>query len=257
MVKGLSIFFMVISLILSVGFPVALTIYMYKKYRISIKAVLIGALMFFIFQGVIRLPILSAIQLTTWCRGFALLNPIVLMFIMALTAALFETAGRYIGMKFILKDVLEWKNGIAYGIGHGGIEAILLVGISSIANIIYSAAINMGSVKPEGSLSALLTLSPDMFLASGLERFFVIIFQIALSLILLYGIMYNKKLYILYCIGLHTLADFMIPLISMSVRNMWITEALIALVGILSFVFILKSKRMFTMPSCESEIRKA
>ncbi len=257
MVKGLSIFFMVISLILSVGFPVALTIYMYKKYRISIKAVLIGALMFFIFQGVIRLPILSAIQLTTWYRGFALLNPIVLMFIMALTAALFETAGRYIGMKFILKDVLEWKNGIAYGIGHGGIEAILLVGISSIANIIYSAAINMGSVKPEGSLSALLTLSPDMFLASGVERFFVIIFHIALSLILLYGIMYNKKLYILYCIGLHTLADFMIPLISMSVRNMWITESLIALVGILSFVFILKSKRIFTMPSCENEIKKA
>jgi uncharacterized membrane protein YhfC len=222
-----------------------------------IMAVLVGILMFFISQEIIRIPILSIIQTTIWFRRAAILYPATVAFIVALTAALFETAGRYIGIKFMLKDKLEWKNGIAYGIGHGGIESLLFAGITAIANIIYSILINAGTVKPEGNLSALVGARPDLFLISGVERFFVIIFHIALSLIVLYGIMYGKKRFILYCIGMHTLVDFIIPLISSSINNAWLTEATIALVGILSFIFILKSKKMFNIASCGNEISKA
>jgi hypothetical protein len=37
---------------------------------------------------------------------------------------------------------------------------------------------------------------------------------------------------------------------------MWLTEAIIALIGILSFVFILESKRMFNATSQRNEISK-
>lgn len=245
MVKSLSIIFMAVTLLISVGIPVVLTIYMYKKYKISIKAVFIGALMFFIFQGVIRIPVLSALQLTSWFRGVYSLYPVAVMFVIALTAALFETTGRYIGMKFILKDSLEWKNGVAYGIGHGGVEAILLVGMTYIANLIYSLLINTGLVNASGPINALVATRPDMFLAAGVERLFTMIFHIALSLIVLYGIMYKKRPFILLCILLHTLVDWIIPLIATNKADIWITEMFVAIIGILSFIFILKSKKMF------------
>jgi len=128
MVSGLSIAFMIITFLLSVGLPVGLVIFFYKKQRISIKAVLVGALMFFIFQVVIRIPALTIIQRQGWYSIFALQNMVLSDILIAFTAGLFETAGRYLGLRFLLKNKLERKNGIAYGIGHGGIEAILLIG---------------------------------------------------------------------------------------------------------------------------------
>ena len=38
------------------------------------------------------------------------------------TAGLFEEVGRYLAFTTILKKRLDWKNAVAFGIGHGGIE---------------------------------------------------------------------------------------------------------------------------------------
>lgn len=248
MVSSLSIVFMVISLLISVGLPIGLVIYFYRKQKISIKAVLIGALMFFIFQGVLRIPIMSLVQSQSWYSKFAMENMILTIIIIGFTAALFETAGRYIGLRFLLKNKLERKNGIAYGIGHGGIEAILLVGTAYVANLVYSIMINTGSLS--GTLIPQLISTPsDMFLAAGVERLFTIIFHIAMALLVTYGIMQKKKIYILYSLLLHTLVDSVIIILQVSGVSMWGIEACVALVGLLSLAFIIKSKNLFSLPS--------
>lgn len=251
-VSNLSIAFMFISLVLSIGFPVALVVYFYRKEKISIKAVLIGALMFFIFQGLIRVPIITFISYTPWYQSFVIENMILTVVIMAFTAGLFETVARYIGLKFLLKKELDRKNGLAYGIGHGGIEAILLVGISYVANIIYSFLINVGANVDISLLSQLITTPPTLFLAAGLERVFAIFFHIAAALLVTYGIMKGKKVFILLSLFFHFLLDGVLGMLQILGVSVWGMELWVVFVGTLSLLFIIKSKEIFADGNKES-----
>ena len=244
MVSTLSILSMVVTVLISIGLPIILAIYMYRKYRAKMKAVLVGALMFIIFQGVLRIPLMTYIQTKGFYKDFAGRHMVITMLIIALTAALFETAGRYIGLKFLLKNDLEWKNGIAYGIGHGGIEAVMLVGISYAANLVLSILINTHNVSSL-MYSQLIETRSDLFLAAGVERLVTIIFHIALSLIVLYAIMYRKKIYVLLCIALHTFVDFSAIFLSAKKVPVWGIEGCLVVIGILSLIYIIKSREIF------------
>lgn len=61
-----------------------------------------------------------------------------------LAAALFEECGRWIAMTFCLKKYLTRENALMYGAGHGGIEAFLILGMSSMSNLLTAAMINGG-----------------------------------------------------------------------------------------------------------------
>lgn len=47
----------------------------------------------------------------------------------------------------IKKNGLTWADAVAFGIGHGGVESILLVGLSQISNVVTSILIQTGKVK--------------------------------------------------------------------------------------------------------------
>jgi len=121
--------------------PLGLSIYMCKGRKASVKSVLVGGLIFFFFQGVTRIPLLQVFSKTEGYKAISS-NVWVLAIFLGLSAALFEEFGRLFGFKVLLKDRLDWKNGVAFGIGHGGVEAILLVGFSNINNIIYKLIIH-------------------------------------------------------------------------------------------------------------------
>ncbi len=248
MVKSISIIYMFITLIFAVGFPVGLAIYLYIKERISMKAVLIGALMFFLFQVILRIPALVYVQNQAWYQIFAIRNMMLTVIIIAFTAALFETIGRYVGLKYLLKNKLERKNGIAYGIGHGGIEAILLVGITYVINIVYSILINTGVISST-LVPQLINTSPSLFLAAGIERVFAILFHIAAALLVTYGIMENKKIYIFYSFMLHFLLDGVLVILQVSGVSVWGVELWVVFIGLMSLLFIIQSKRMFSFPN--------
>lgn len=244
MVSSLSIVFMFVSFLLSVGFPLGLMIYFYRKWKISLFAVFTGALMFFLFQMVLRIPALTLIQMQSWYEAFARQYTVLTGVIIAFTAGLFETVGRYLGMRYMIKDRLSRENGIAYGIGHGGIEAVLLVGITYAANILYSLLINAGLV--DGTLvPQLVELSPDIFLAAGIERVFAILFHIAAALLVAYGIMHRNFIYVLLSLLFHTLLDAVAVILQIYRLPIWGIEVWAAVVGLASLVFIIKSKGMF------------
>lgn len=235
---------MLVTFLLAVGFPAGLIIYFYRRHKISVKAVLVGALMFFIFQVVLRIPALTILQSQSWYGIFAAQNMVLTGIVIAFTAGLFETAGRYLGLRFILKNLLDRKNGIAYGIGHGGIEAVLLVGMAYAGYIVYSILINTGSISSQ-LVPQLLNTPPDIFLAAGVERVFTIFFHIAAALLVTYGIIRRKWMYIVCCIVLHTLVDGVTVILQIYKFSAWSIELWVAFIGVLSLVFILKSKKMF------------
>jgi len=66
-----AIVFMVFSLLLIFLFPIGLIIFMYRKYGISFKALLVGAAVFMIFQFLTRIPLLAVLGRQPWYEPLA------------------------------------------------------------------------------------------------------------------------------------------------------------------------------------------
>lgn len=261
MVSTSAIIAMFFTLCLSVVLPLGLVFYFYKKEQISIKAVLVGAAVFIIFQILTRIPLLQYLSAQAWYSQL-MSNMLFASLFLSLTAGLFEETGRYIGFKYFLKDRLEWKNGVAYGIGHGGIEAIALVGLSYVSNIVLSFMINTGIFEQTlnsslGSSAAaaiktqLINTAPLLFAVGGIERVFTLLIQIALSLIILYAVMKQKPIYLLYAIVLHALVDIPAVIFSAFYSNLLLVESFVFGLAVLSYIFIKRMKVVLKNNSLE------
>ena len=145
MVSNLSITFMIISLIICLVLPIGGIIYLKIKYKVKLKTFFIGMLAFFIavqvLEALINYYLLSANKATS---EFILGNPIVYMLYGGLMAGIIEETARFISFKYLIKD-RDNMTAITYGLGHGGIEAILIGGVSCINSILNSILINNGS----------------------------------------------------------------------------------------------------------------
>lgn len=258
MVSTASLAAMFFTLLLSLFLPVGLAIYYYRKYRFSLKAFFVGAAVFFLFQIVIRTPLLVFLSSQAWfseLSGNLFFSAVI---IGGLTAGLFEECGRYLGFRFILPKELSWKNGLAYGLGHGGIEAIILVGLTYINNIVISLMINKGTfdqfVAPqlgaEASLikSQLVNIPAHIFAAAGVERALALIIQVALSLIVLYAVKYRRPLFLLAAILLHTVLNAGAIYLQAAGAGVWLVELYIAAIAVAAFYLIIKSRPWIDPP---------
>lgn len=222
MIPNTTILCCIITLFVSLILPLLLLVVFALRNRKQgiVSAWIIGALGFFIPQMLIRLPILTLMspQLTK----FAAFSPLPYAFSLAVTAGLFELAGRITAAK-VMGNRLTPKRALAAGLGHGGIEAMVIIGISYINNLVYIVMIQTGTfdallaqnasspevvAQLEQVRTALLTTSPAMFLLAGFERLLTMVCQAAMSVIVCYGMASGKPVkYILLCLGLHTLLD--------------------------------------------------
>lgn len=253
MISGLSITFMVITLLIVFLFPIGLWIFFYKREKISGIAVLVGALTFIVSQILLRMQLLQLLQGQIWYEVIAQ-NIWLGSLFLSLTAGIFEEIGRFLSFKLLLRNKLKFKNGIAFGIGHGGIEAILLTGLTYINNIVFSLMINLGAFDQiSGSLttevseyiiSGLTSTNPFMFLIAGLERVFAIIAHIAFSIIVLYGVKYRKNIYLLFAILGHTLLNAPSAILG-HYFGVW-AEVYILLFAVVSILVIKRFRGAFT-----------
>ena len=258
MVKSISIVYMIVSLILSIGVPIIVTIYCYKKYKISFRNILVGAGIFILFAMVLERSMHIYFLKTNFNTSIILdSNPWIYAIYGAFAAGIFEETGRFLGFKFLLKGRTQKKDGIAYGIGHGGIEAILIGGISVVQSLYFSFLINSGGLNNAlGSKlsktildqisSSLINTVPYMFLISGLERLFAFSIQIGLSLVVLYAVKSRKYRYLFYAVLIHALIDFPAALFQKGViPNVWIIEGMCAVFAVGSYIFIKNYDKIF------------
>ena len=218
-VPVISIVFMFITLIISIGLPVALCVLFRKKLHGKLLPVLIGAVTFVLFalvleSGAHRLILSSAV-------GGAIQGSTVLLALYGgIMVALFEEGGRFIAMKLGMKKTLSRENALMYGVGHGGIEAVVIVGLSYISNIAASFMINSGSLTAALSaldaaaaeaavqqVSALWTTEPYLFLMSGVERLSAIALHLGMSYLVYRAVKYGEKRFFFISFGVHFAVD--------------------------------------------------
>jgi uncharacterized membrane protein YhfC len=261
MVNSLAIVFMIISLAICVLLPVILTVYFYKKYKISMSIVLIGALVFIVSQIAIRIPLLAMLGKQQWYIDMSG-NIYVIALFLGLSAGLFEEVGRYIAIRLFMKKTMNWKNGVALGIGFGGIEAIALVGLTILNYIVMSFMINSGVFEsmitaklPPGvanQIRSLLIGSPSVnFLAGGFERIMTMSIQIAFSVMVLYSVKFRKPLYLLCAILLHALVDSPLVILGSIGWNIWAIELYVFAMAVIGLAYIIKAKTIFAMKEQE------
>ena len=216
-VSAASIAGMAFSLIVSVGLPVALFIYVWKKLGARVSSFFIGCAVFYLVARVIE-PMVHSFMLSA--TGDKITGNIVLLAIYGgLVAAVFEEGGRLIAMKSFIKE-LDLDNAFMYGAGHGGFEAILLIATTMFSNILNSLLINNGwmaeslaSLDAETALSTFNTISllwttPSIdFFFSGIERALAMTLHICLSILVFWSIRRNNKRYLLMAYAGHFLVD--------------------------------------------------
>jgi len=253
MIPSLSIIFIVISALLCFLIPV-LGYKLVAKGPHKYAGVLIGgALSFFLSQMVVRIPIMQLylpnqqwyLNLGKSALGMALF--------LGFTAALFETMGRLFTLNLLLKKSLSYRTGVIHGLGHGGIEAILLVGLNYVIFAFFGLYLNSGVQEPllfiipheqQALIKSLLVDTPSyLFIIAGIERSLTIIVHISLSLLITVGIMKKQLLkYTLITISIHTLLDAIIVFVSYHTSNVYILEGIVFVFALISIIIIIKLK---------------
>lgn len=178
--------------------PIAGLIYLMIRKKGTGKAFIFGVLAFVISQLVIRIPILTLVLPQYVWFTILTMQPWNYGLFLGLTAGVMEEGARWIAIRFFLKERTDIEHGLAFGLGHGGIEAMILVGLNLVASLVM-VIVGQG---------ALLPATPFMAFLAGYERLFTIGFHVGASLLVMYGIREGKAFrYLIAAIVLHTIMD--------------------------------------------------
>lgn len=226
MVSTATILACLLTLLISLALPPLVLILFARKHKGEkiISAWMLGAAGFFVTQMLIRIPVLTVLQTKSWFTEFSLNSPFLYAFVLAFTAGLFELAGRFAVAKSMQKGGLNFRRSLAAGLGHGGIEAMLLIGMTYVNNLLYIAMINSGTfdtvlaqAAPMGEAAvqqlagirdSLISTSPALFLLSGFERILAMIGHAGMSMVVCWGVAEGKPLRgCLISLVIHTLID--------------------------------------------------
>jgi len=256
MVPAISFIFMAISILLSVGTPIVLFFIVRKKYGKGILPVLVGGAGFILFALVLE-QILHMIVLRPGADGTNALSqrPFLYMLYGALAAGIFEETARFVSFHILKKRCEGFGTALKHGIGHGGLEAMLLGGVSLISGMALAAMLN--SAGPEGlsalgapvleQAQAIAATSPAMFLISGVERLLALGIQISLSVVVYYSVHAPRKLWLFpLAVLLHALVDCPAALYQTGeITNVWAVEGIVlASMAVLVSIAVLIHKRL-------------
>ena len=187
---------LILNLVLGFAVPVLLAWWLIKKYNAKLSTILIGGATFIVFalvlealvhQIVLKGPHGATIQGNT--LYYALYG--------GLMAGLFEETGRFLSMKYLMKkEPTTTLPGIAYGVGHGGAEMMILFGLGMLSNLTMAVMINAGQTENilatapadaqeqlRATLDQLKDLGAGTLLLGFWERITALILQLSLSVL--------------------------------------------------------------------------
>ena len=232
---------MTLDAIMGVAVPVALSWWLVKKYKVKLSTILIGAATFIVFALLLE-PILHQIVLMGPYGETIQNNTLYYALYGGLAAGLFEETGRFLAMKFLMKkEPSTAMPAVAYGIGHGGAEMLIVFGIGMVVTLVMALMINTGQANAiaaqapaeaqeqlQAQLTQIQSASTTTYILGLWERFSAIILQISLSVLVWTAVRKGGKWLWLFpaAILLHALVDGVVVILQKSV-SLVLLEAII------------------------------
>ncbi|MBQ2062849.1 MAG: YhfC family intramembrane metalloprotease [Oscillospiraceae bacterium] len=253
-VPVLSLIFMGVALIVSVAVPVLLLLYFRKRKQADVVPFFVGCAVFVLFALVLE-GLCNSLLLVRSPWGETIRNNLWLMALVGgLMAGLFEETGRYVAFRTVLR---KWQkkdiNALMYGAGHGGMEALVVLGLLSVNNIAYTILINTGRqgeilallpevqrAQMEAVFAQLLNTAPGLFLLSAVERCLAAALHLALSVLVWLAAKKPGKRYLFpAAITLHAAVDAVAVLLGGSGISAVLVEIAVAVMTALAVLFAL------------------
>ncbi len=255
-VPSINIALLIISGLFCLLMPIAiLVIWKIKNKSSKLIAALAGAVTFFVWalclEQALHMVMLPLVQGST----------VMYTIYGALAAGIFEETGRFVTFKLFLRKTTTEGNpadSVMYGIGHGGIEAVMILSVNLLTYSGIAVLINMGqgeiiidsmmaSVPPEqaeiamAQLESFMLSSPIFYIAACFERVLAVIVHIMLS-VLVFAAAHNSKLLWLYpaSIGIHTLIDAPAALFQCGVIPIWATYIVMIVIMAIMTPFVIR-----------------
>ena len=197
MLSTATLVWLCIGAVFGFALPVGLLVWWRKTRRAKLLPFLAGALIWFVCAGVLEQLLHSALLLGDNAFARAVNGNVYLyMLYGGLAAGVFEETGRYVAFRWILRKTRypERDTAVTYGIGHGGIEAMLILGVTYASYALLVLFYRAGNADAAlalvggdanalaGSLGLIGQITPGVCAVAMLERTGTLLFHIALSL---------------------------------------------------------------------------
>jgi uncharacterized membrane protein YhfC len=214
-----------INSLLMIVLPVLLGIWLARRYKVGWKLFFIGAAGFVVSQ-IGHIPF-NQYVLKPFVDGFmdqgeTIGRILIAALLFGLSAGVFEEVTRYV-FYYFRKSMRRWDEGLMFGAGWGGVEAILLglLAATTVINVyIYQSGLIETLVPGEqlaGSSEAiaaaaqeieeLVNSPPWLFLLGAVERVITLVLHLSLSILVLQAFVRRNIIWLFAAIGWHTLID--------------------------------------------------
>jgi uncharacterized membrane protein YhfC len=195
-----------------------------------------GAVVFFVSQVVLRFP--WQIPLGKWVHANSVQQPWLMtafLLFSSLTAGIFEEWGRWVGYRTMLKANREPRDGVMFGLGHGGAESILLVGLSTGGTVVVAWLIQRGTITAgpvvEGLQKQLAGANFWSASLAGAERLIAMAMHVGLSLIVLQAFARGGVRWVWLAVLLHFAVNAL-GITAVKQIGAYQAEALVAVLGV-------------------------
>ena len=199
----------IFTIVCAIILPITLTVVFCVRRQESEKPILFGALTYALFRVLICTTILQMLlPQIAWFNTMSSAQPSLFALLKGCTAAFIEEGGRFLIISLFLKKQRSTIDGIAFGVGHGGIEAIIIAAINIVVLL----------------LSSTEQVVPSAILAGGFERISTLAVQIALSVMVMKSIRERKYIWLMLAFVIHAAVNFGTMAASLSNVNTWVIE---------------------------------
>ena len=242
----------VISLLVMVGLPVLLAVFVTRYFKVSWWVVLAGVLTFLASQA-IHYPAVVGIN-SLFNSGTLPVPtgkwvPVVNGVIGGLLAGICEEAARWVGFKLLNKKAERYGSAFALGVGHGGMESILLAVLGTGATLFTVLFYNAGGQIAKGISTnevQYMLYQIDMFwttpwyngLLPGVERIIALSLQIVLSTMVWRAVVDRSFTWFLLAVLYHAVVDALAVYLSGIGWGYWAVEGVLALFLVLNIYML-------------------
>ena len=248
--------------ILPVLFMAVILLVCRRRMTLSFWNVVVGAGVFFlssqVLEGFLHDYVLRDNPVTVaWLK----IHPAGYALYACLAAGIFEEVGRYLAMRFVVRNTGNPGTAVAYGLGHGGIEAILLGSIALVQALVYAVMLKLGQ---DAQLSASLgpelveqiradlqALSFTAMAGPALETLTAILGQIGLSFLVWRAVETRRLAWLGLAVLVHAAIDFPVGLRQAGQLSDVVVMGPLLLIGLalaLSFLYWLPRKSAVAVP---------
>jgi uncharacterized membrane protein YhfC len=235
-----------LNALLMIALPLLLGVALARRLRVGWDLFGIGAATFFASQ-LLHLPFnawvldpgVERLGLSEAARGWPLIAVGVLY---GLSAGVFEEGARALVYRTWLRRARTWAEGLMFGAGHGGLEAIILGGLSAygLLQALALQGVDLGSVVPAGQvetaqaqLQAYWSAPWTLALLGAVERAFAVCLHLGLSILVLQAFRRGQVRWWLAAVIWHTLADAA-AVVTVAIAGPYWAEAVVGLMAMAS-----------------------